>query len=337
MEKSPSGQLPPDSLGRILVTGAGGFIGSHLVERCLALGHEVVGFVRYNSSNSYPWIEQLRNQPRFHLHRGDIRDADSVTQAVAGCDTVLHLAALIGIPYSYESPLAYIRTNDEGTYNVLQAARMAGCRNIVVTSTSETYGTAQYVPMDERHPAVGQSPYAATKIGADQLALSFHRSFKLPVKVIRPFNTFGPRQSARAIIPTIISQILAGRTQVSLGNTTPTRDLTYVGDTVDGFLAVASAPACIGEVVNLGTQSEISMGDLALRIAGLMGARLAISTETDRLRPRDSEVERLFSNNGKVRALAGWQPRQTLDQGLRHTIDWMRENRSHYAVENYVT
>jgi NAD dependent epimerase/dehydratase len=324
-------------LGRILVTGAAGFIGSHLVERCLARGFEVVAFARYNSSNSYPWLEHLRAAPGFRLQRGDIRDADSVAQAVAGCDTVLHLAALIGIPYSYDSPLAYIRTNIEGTYNILQAARNTGCRNIVVTSTSETYGTAQYVPIDELHPAVGQSPYAATKIAADQLAISFHRSFGLPVKIIRPFNTFGPRQSARAIIPTVIAQILAGRSSIALGSLAPTRDLTYVADTVEGFLAVASTDACVGQAVNLGAQSEISIGDLTVRIADLMGVKIEIVSDSDRLRPAASEVERLLSSNAKARSLTGWQPAYSLDQGLRTTIDWMRAHRGAQREERYIT
>ena len=324
-------------LKRIIVTGASGFIGSHLVEHCLDQGADVVGFVRYNSSGLYPWLKQCLHRPNFCLVRGDIRDFDSVAAALAGCDTVLHLAALIGIPYSYESPLAYIRTNVEGTYNVLQAARVANCANVVITSTSETYGTAQYVPIDELHPAVGQSPYAASKIAADQLALSFHRSFGTAVKVIRPFNTYGPRQSARAIIPTIIAQLLAGKRPVRIGNTTPTRDFTYVADTVEGFLAVARSDDCIGEVVNLGTQTEVFIGDLARRIADIMGVEIDLAVDEDRLRPENSEVGRLLSDNGKMRRLTGWRPRIALDRGLEETISWMKQHRHLYDPEHYGT
>lgn len=321
----------------ILITGASGFIGSHLVDRCLQLNYNVVGFVRYNSTGVYPWLKSALTNRNFRLHRGDIRDFDSVRTAVSGCDTILHLAALIGIPYSYESPLAYVRTNIEGTYNVLEAARASDCTNIVVTSTSETYGTAQFVPMTESHPAVGQSPYAATKIGADQLALSFHRSFGLPVKVTRPFNTYGPRQSARAIIPTVIGQILAGNTSIKLGNPSPTRDLTYVGDTAEGFLAVADSDLCLGQAVNLGTQTEISIGHLASRIAELMGVRISIESESGRIRPKASEVERLLCDNSKVRQLTGWKPTHSLDDGLRLTIEWMRNNQEYYSNDGYVT
>lgn len=322
---------------KILITGSSGFIGSHLVERCLVLGYEVTGFVRYNSNGIYPWLEAVSDHPRFRLYRGDIRDYDSVSRAVAGADTILHLAALIGIPYSYESPLAYIRTNIEGTYNVLEAARTSGCNNVVVTSTSETYGTAQSVPISEKHPAVGQSPYAATKIAADQLALSFHRSFNLGVKIIRPFNTFGPRQSARAIIPTIIAQILAGRTSLALGSLTPTRDLTYVTDTVEGYLAVAACDACRGEAVNLGTQTEISIGSLVQEIERLMGTHLEVVADPVRRRPAASEVERLLSDNSKMRVLTGWRPKIDLITGLETTINWLKLHKSMYCNPSYKT
>ena len=322
---------------KILVTGASGFIGSHVVDRCLALGYDVVGFVRYNSHGQYPWLRTSQQHTGFTLYRGDIRDYDSVSRAMIGCDTVLHLAALIGIPYSYESPLAYIRTNVEGTYNILEAARLSGCPNVVITSTSETYGSAQYVPIDEKHPAVGQSPYAATKIAADQLALSYYRSFSLPVKIIRPFNTYGPRQSARAIIPTVVSQLLSGTRSLTLGNLTPTRDLTYVADTVAGFLAVAECEACIGEAVNLGVQQEISIGDLASEIARLMQVRVSIESDSIRLRPDASEVTRLLSDNTKVRKLTGWEPRHPLSLGLQATIDWMKANQQSYLDTRYHT
>jgi dTDP-glucose 4,6-dehydratase len=324
-------------VNKVLITGAAGFIGSHLVEQCLALGLQVTGFVRYNSTGNYPSLQAVVDHPGFRLHRGDIRDLDSVKAAAHGCDTILHLAALIGIPYSYESPIAYIRTNIEGTYNILEAARAHDCRNVVVTSTSETYGTAQFVPITEEHPANAQSPYAATKVAADQLALSYFRSFELPVKIIRPFNTYGPRQSARAIIPTVISQLLAGHTSIRLGSTAPTRDLTFVADTVAGFIAVAGSERCQGEVVNLGTQSEITIGDLAHRIAGRLGVALTIETDTGRLRPAASEVERLLSDNSKVRRLADWKPIVDLDDGLDRTIAWMRSNQQLYSPNRYQT
>lgn len=322
---------------KILITGASGFIGSHLTERCLALGHHVTGFVRYNSTGLYPWLQSIQDHPHFKMHRGDIRDHDSVSRAIAGCDTVLHLAALIGIPYSYESPLAYIRTNIEGTYNVLENARIHGCPNVIITSTSETYGSAQYVPIDENHPAVGQSPYAATKIGADQISLSYFRSFNLGVKIIRPFNTYGPRQSARAVIPTVITQILAGKKHLALGNLQPTRDLTFVTDTVEGFLAVAGSDACLGEAINLGVQTEISIGNLVQEIARIMKTDISIESEALRLRPDASEVTRLLSDNSKVRALTGWRPQYDLSRGLEATIEWMRINQSMYGNKHYST
>ena len=264
-----------------------------------------------------------------------MRDYDLVKSTVAGCGTVFHLAALIGIPYSYVSPLAYIRTNVEGTYNVLQAARECGAERVIHTSTSEIYGTAQYVPIDEAHPVNPQSPYAASKASADFLALSYHRSFGLPVTVVRPFNTYGPRQSARAIIPTVISQILDGRDTLSLGNLAPTRDLTFVSDTVSGFLAAADSHETVGETVNLGTGSEISIGDLVAKIARIMGREVRIVSDEQRVRPTKSEVERLLSDPGKMRSLTGWLAKVSLDDGLARTVEWMKERRSLYKSDIY--
>ena len=320
---------------KILITGAGGFIGSHLVELCVKEGYAVKAFVRYNSMNRWGWLEDSQYKDEIEVVSGDIRDYDSVFSALKGCDAVFHLAALIGIPYSYVSPLAYIRTNIEGTYNVLQAARELSVENVLITSTSETYGTAQYVPIDEKHPLVGQSPYSATKIGADQLALSFYRSFDLPVKVVRPFNTYGPRQSARAVIPTVITQILEGNEEIKLGNCMPTRDLTYVEDTARGFIAIAQANNLVGEVTNIGTNSEISMGDLARLIASLMDKEIRIAEDIQRIRPEKSEVERLLCDNTKIRKLTGWKPKYTLEEGLSETISWIKKSFSLYKTDRY--
>ena len=319
----------------ILVTGAGGFIASHLVEELIQKGHEVRVIVRYNSRNLWGWLEDSPYRDSVEIVSGDVRDYDLVKSAVEGCDTVFHLAALIGIPYSYVSPLAYVRTNVEGTYNILQAARECGVGRVVHTSTSEIYGTAQYVPIDEAHPVNPQSPYAASKASADFLALSYHRSFGLPVVVVRPFNTYGPRQSARAIIPTVISQILDGKETLSLGNLTPTRDLTFVSDTVSGFLAAAASPQTVGETVNLGTGSEISIGDLVLKIARIMGREVKITSDEQRVRPAKSEVERLLSNPGKMHALTGWKADVSLDEGLARTVEWMTKHRSLYKSDIY--
>jgi NAD dependent epimerase/dehydratase len=320
---------------KLLVTGAAGFIGSHLVEACAGAGHEVRAFVRYNSRGSHGWLEGSKASGKFEARAGDIRDFDSVFSAMKGCDGVLHLAALIGIPYSYESPLAYIRTNVEGTYNVLQAARELGLKDIIVTSTSETYGTAQRVPIDELHPLVGQSPYSASKIAADQLAISFHRSFGLPVKIVRPFNAFGPRQSARAIIPTVITQVLAGKKEIRLGNLAPTRDLTFVKDTAAAFLAALEAPSLVGEAVNVGCGTEISVGELARKIAGLMGAAVKIVEDGARVRPEKSEVERLLSDSSKLRKATGWKPAYDLDRGLEETIAFLRAHQHLYKPDVY--
>ncbi|HGY57254.1 MAG TPA: SDR family NAD(P)-dependent oxidoreductase [Caldithrix abyssi] len=323
------------SKSKILVTGAGGFIGSHLVELCCKNGTDVRAFVRYNSKNSWGWLESSPCKNDIEIITGDIRDYDSVRKAVEGCSTVFHLAALIGIPYSYESPIAYVKTNIEGTYNVLEAAKAEQCQNILVTSTSETYGSAQYVPIDEKHPMVGQSPYSATKIGADHLALSYFRSFDLPVKIVRPFNTYGPRQSARAIIPTTITQILSGNTQLRLGNTSPTRDLTFVKDTAEGFWEIARSDHLFGEITNIGMGKEISIGELVRLIAELMDVEVTIITEEERVRPDKSEVMRLLCDSSKIRAKTEWRPAYDLRKGLLETIEWLKYNQHLYKPEIY--
>ncbi|MCD6450528.1 MAG: SDR family oxidoreductase [Thermotogaceae bacterium] len=321
---------------KALVTGTAGFIGSHLVEYLVSKGIEVRAFVRYNSRNNWGWLEELSVKEKIEVYTGDIRDYDSVKDAIKGVDVVFHLAALIGIPYSYVSPLAYIKTNVEGTYNVLQAARELHIQRIVHTSTSEVYGTAQYVPIDEKHPINPQSPYAATKSGADQLALTFYRSFGLPVSVIRPFNTFGPRQSARAVIPTIITQILAGRKKIKLGNLDTTRDMNYVLNTVEGFLQVGLHENSGGEVINLGSGREISIGDLANLIADLIGEKIEIEVDQQRIRPEKSEVERLLCDSTKARELTGWKPRYSLEEGLKATISWLKEHMRYYKPDIYI-
>jgi len=318
-----------------LITGAGGFIGSHLVELTVQRGYAVRAFVHYNSLGTAGWLDRSPYRAQVEIVHGDVRDLDTVAGAVRGCDAVFHLAALIGIPYSYVSPLAYLGTNLEGTYNVLQAARDTGVGRVLITSTSETYGTAQYVPIDEKHPPNAQSPYAASKVGADQLALSFHRAFGLDVRIVRPFNTYGPRQSARAIIPTIVSQIVAGRTRLRLGNLEPTRDLTFVLDTVAGFLAIADCASCVGTATNIGVDEEISIRDLARRIGTLMEVEVSFELDPARTRPLESEVERLRCDNRRIRALTGWSPASTLDAGLRATIGWLRENVASSPAEGY--
>ncbi|TMA84438.1 MAG: SDR family NAD(P)-dependent oxidoreductase [Deltaproteobacteria bacterium] len=310
---------------RVLITGAGGFIGSHLVELTVQRGYAVRAFVHYNSLGTAGWLDRSPYRAQVEIVHGDVRDLDTVAGAVRGCDTVFHLAALIGIPYSYVSPLAYLRTNLEGTYNVLQAARDTGVGRVLITSTSETYGTAPNA----------QSPYAASKVGADQLALSFHRAFGLDVRLVRPFNTYGPRQSARAIIPTIVSQIVAGRTRLRLGNLEPTRDLTFVLDTVAGFLAIADCASCVGTATNIGVDEEISIRDLARRIGTLMEVEVSFELDPARTRPLESEVERLRCDNRRIRALTGWSPASTLDAGLRATIGWLRENVASSPAEGY--
>jgi NAD dependent epimerase/dehydratase len=319
---------------KVLVTGSGGFIGSHVVEKCLVLGYRVKAFVRYNSRNRWGWLEGMGSRG-LEVVAGDIRDEDSVLKAMRGCSTVFHLAALIGIPYSYASPMAYIKTNIEGTYNILEAAKTLEMENVLITSTSETYGTAQYVPIDENHPLVGQSPYSASKIGADQLALSYYRSFGTPVKIVRPFNTYGPRQSARAVIPTIITQILAGKRKIKLGNLGPTRDLTFVKDTVEGFIAIHQCPSLVGEVTNIGMNQEISIGDLARLISKKLKIDIEITGDKNRVRPEKSEVERLWCDNRKIWEKTGWKPKYNLERGLEETIRWVKMNLSLYKETIY--
>jgi len=320
---------------KILVTGAAGFIGSHLTELLLQMGFYVKAFVRYNSANRWGWLDQMAVQPRLEIIAGDIRDYDSVHNAMKGCDEVFHLAALIGIPYSYVSPLAYIRTNIEGTYNVLESARQLEIGHVTVTSTSETYGSAQYVPINESHPLTGQSPYSASKIGADQLAISYYRSFKLPVKIARPFNTYGPRQSARAIIPTIIIQILAGKKEIELGSLTPTRDLSYVKDTVNGLWELSQCREFFGEAVNIGSKTEISIGDLFLLINKLLGTETAAKQDITRVRPDNSEVTRLVCDNTRITSKTAWRPKFDLESGLKETIRWFKNNMSFYKSGIY--
>ncbi len=311
---------------KILITGATGFIGSHLTELFVEKGFNVVAFDRYNPNNHWGWLEDSEYKNDIEVILGDIRDYDSVSKAMKGCDAVFHLAALIGIPYSYVSPLAYIRTNVEGAYNVLEAAKNLELQQVLITSTSETYGTAQYTPIDEKHPLVGQSPYSASKIAADQLAISYYRSFELPVKIVRPFNTYGPRQSARAVIPTIIMQGLNGSKDLKLGNLEPTRDLTFVKDTCNAFLEIYRSEGFLGEVTNVGMNSEVSIGELAKEIMKIMAVDLPIVSDQERIRPNNSEVERLVCNNEKLMDNSSWKPEYTLHNGLSKTIEWFREN-----------
>ena len=318
----------------VLVTGAGGFIGSHLAERLVEAGARVRALVRYNAAGRWGWLDESPLREQIEVVAGDVCDRDSVVAAVRGTETVFHLAALITIPYSYGAPLSYVRTNVEGTLNVLQAAREAGVARVVHTSTSEVYGTARYVPIDEAHPLQGQSPYSASKIGADKIAESFHCAFGLPVVTVRPFNTYGPRQSARAVIPTIATQCLRGST-VKLGNLHPTRDLTFVRDTVEGFLLAGDAPRAVGHTVNLGTGTGISIGDLARKIAAALGRTVTIETDAPRVRPPASEVERLCADVKLARDLLGWAPASTFDDGLRATLDWIRVHLDRYRPGTY--
>ena len=320
---------------KLLITGAGGFIGSHLTELLVKEGHDVKAFVRYNSKNNWGWLESSSIKNEIEVISGDIRDYDSVYNALRGCDAVFHLAALIGIPYSYISPKAYIETNITGTYNILQASKELDLKQVLVTSTSETYGTAQYVPIDEKHPMVGQSPYSATKIAADQLAISYYRSFNLPVKIVRPFNTYGPRQSARAIIPTVISQLLSGKEELSLGNLSPTRDLTFVKDTCKGFLEIFNSDKLFGEVTNIGMGKEISVSDLIIKITSLLSVKVSIDEDTKRVRPGNSEVERLLCNNHKLITNTNWKPDFDLENGIRETIDWLKNHMDLYKPDIY--
>lgn len=324
---------------KVLVTGAEGFIGSHLVEGLIQHGCQVRAFVLYNSFNSRGWLETIprKSSEQVEVFMGDIRDPRGVREAVKGCDAVLHLAALIGIPFSYHSPDSYVDTNIKGTLNILNACRDLGVAKTLVTSTSEVYGTARYVPIDEQHPFQGQSPYSASKIGADRIAESFYRSFDLPVAIVRPFNTYGPRQSARAVIPTIITQLIAGNKEISLGDTRPTRDMVFVSDTVQGFIEILKSDKTIGQEINIATQREISIGDLAQKLIAMINPAARIVTDQARLRPKNSEVERLLGSHTKIRELTSWAPRYDIDEGLRATIEWFRleENLRRYKPDEY--
>src|SRR5262245_28261527 len=323
----------------ILVTGAGGFIGSHLVELLVQDGHRVRAFIRYNGRDDRGHIESLPAdvQAEIEVHRGDLKDPAAVLRAVEGREWVLHLGALIAIPYSYQNPLDVVQTNVVGTAHVLDACRASTTlERVVLTSTSEVYGTALRVPIDEGHPLQGQSPYAATKIAADALGESYHRAFGLPVTILRPFNTFGPRQSARAVIPTIISQAIT-RPVVKLGRLDPRRDLSYVKDTVEGFVAIAACDGAIGKAVNIGRGDDVSIGELVERIGKSLGRTLEVQTDSERVRPAASEVERLLAGTGLAQSLWGWKPRYSLDEALAETIAWIRDHRSDYRIESYTT
>lgn len=324
-------------MGTILVTGADGFIGSHLTEELVKLGHKVKAFAYYNSFNSWGWLDTSSQEimKEVEVFTGDIRDPNGVREAMKGVVEVFHLAALIAIPFSYHSPDTYVDTNIKGTLNVLQAAKELGTSRVLITSTSEVYGTAQYVPIDEKHPFQGQSPYSATKIGADKLAESFYRSFDLPVTIVRPFNTYGPRQSARAIIPTIITQLLSAKREIQLGSLTPTRDFNYVKDTVNGFIEIAKSDKTVGEEINIATQQEISIGQLANELIKQINPEAKIACDEQRLRPKKSEVDRLLGSNEKIKKLTNWMPLYTFEQGLTETIEFFRENLDRYKTDIY--
>jgi NAD dependent epimerase/dehydratase len=328
---------------KILITGADGFIGSHLTEALVRAGHDVRAFILYNSFNSWGWLDHCSEdvKGKFDVFAGDVRDPNGVRVAMKDCDVVLHLAALIAIPYSYHSPDTYVDTNIKGTLNIVQAARDLGVSKVIHTSTSEVYGTAQFVPITEEHPLQGQSPYSASKIGADQIAMSFYNSFDTPVAILRPFNTYGPRQSARAVIPTIITQIANGERQIKLGAVHPTRDFNYVADTVAGFIAAMNSDRGIGEVINIGSNFEISIGDVARTIAEVMREEIEIITDEQRLRPEKSEVERLWASNTKALEILGWEPQYGgLDgfrRGIAETVEWFSnpQNLSTYKSDIY--
>lgn len=322
---------------KVLVTGADGFIGSHLVEELIKRSYKVRAFVYYNSFNSWGWLDSLDKNllSKIEVFAGDIRDPNGVREAMKDIDVVYHLAALIAIPFSYHSPDSYVDTNIKGTLNVLQAAKEFKTQRILITSTSEVYGTAQYVPIDENHPYQGQSPYSATKIGSDRLAESFYRSFDMPITIVRPFNTYGPRQSARAIIPTIITQLLAGQEEIKLGSLTPTRDFNYVKDTVSGFIEIASSKATIGQEVNIATQTEISVGELAQELIRQINPKAKIIIDGIRLRPENSEVNRLLGSNEKIKKLTNWTPSYSIEEGLKETIEFFRNNLNKYKTDIY--
>ncbi|MCD3349939.1 SDR family NAD(P)-dependent oxidoreductase [Clostridium botulinum D/C] len=323
---------------KVLVTGAEGFIGSHLTERLVELGADVTALVQYNSFNNWGWIDTFNKNIKDSIKviTGDVREYDNVKRMVSGQEVIMHLAALIAIPYSYLSPMAYVRTNVEGTTNILEACREEkNIQKIVHTSTSETYGTALYVPIDEKHPMQGQSPYSASKIGADKMAESFYKSFNLPIATIRPFNTYGPRQSARAVIPTIISQILAGKREIKLGSLTPTRDFNYVKDTAEAFVKIAESDRTMGEVINAGSNYEISIGDTVKKIIELIGHDVKVLCDEERIRPEKSEVNRLWADNTKIKNLTDWTPKYSIDEGLAETIEWIKNNMQYFKTDIY--
>lgn len=322
---------------KVLVTGADGFIGSHLVEALLDEGYDVRAFVYYNSFNTWGWLDTLTKEKlrKIEVFIGDIRDPNGVREAMKGIDEVYHLAALIAIPFSYHSPDSYIDTNIKGTLNILQSARDLKTKRILITSTSEVYGTAKYVPIDESHPLQGQSPYSATKIGSDKIAESFYRSFNMPITIVRPFNTYGPRQSARAVIPTIITQLISGAQEIKLGSLTPTRDFNYVKDTVQGFIEIAKSEKTIGEEINIATQNEISIGEIAQILINKINPDAKIICDEDRLRPTKSEVNRLLGSNEKIKQLTNWKAKYSLEQGLYETIEFLKDNISKYKTDIY--
>lgn len=324
-------------MNKVLVTGADGFIGSHLTEELVKAGYKVKAFVYYNSFNTWGWLDTFSKDimENIEVFQGDIRDPHGVKEAMKGCSAVFHLAALIAIPFSYHSPDAYVDTNIKGTLNVLQAARELNIERVLVTSTSEVYGTALYVPIDEKHPYQGQSPYSATKIGADRLAESFYRSFDLPVTIVRPFNTYGPRQSARAVIPTIITQLLSGKEEIKLGSLTPTRDFNYVKDTVNGFIEIYKSKKTIGQEINIATQQEISIGQLAEELIRQINPNARLVCDEQRLRPEKSEVNRLLGSNDKILKLTQWAPKYTFEEGIAETIAFLKNSMSHYKVDIY--
>lgn len=322
---------------KVLVTGAEGFIGSHLTELLVSEGYDIRAMVQYNSFNNWGWIDTFDDsiKNKIDIFMGDVRDPNGVKVAMKDIDVVFHLAALIAIPYSYHSPDMYVDTNIKGTLNILQAAKELKTERVLVTSTSEVYGTAKYVPIDENHPYQGQSPYSATKIGADRLAESFYRSFNLPVTIVRPFNTYGPRQSARAVIPTIITQLLSGKEEIKLGSLTPTRDFNYVKDTARGFLEIYKSNKTIGEEINIATQKEISIGDLANELIKQINPKAKIICDEQRLRPEKSEVNRLLGSNEKIRRLTNWEPQYSFEDGIKETIEFLRENLDKYKTDIY--
>ncbi|WP_238916558.1 NAD-dependent 4,6-dehydratase LegB [Clostridium sp. YIM B02555] len=323
---------------KVLVTGADGFIGSHLTEMLLEKGYEVRALTYYNSFNSWGWLDTLdrKKLDEIDIFAGDIRDPNGVREAMKGIDEVFHLAALIAIPFSYHSPDSYVDTNIKGTLNVLQAARDLNTSRVLVTSTSEVYGTAQYVPIDENHPYQGQSPYAATKIGSDRLAESFYRSFNVPISIVRPFNTYGPRQSARAIIPTVITQLLSEKKEIKLGALSPTRDFNYVKDTANGFIEIAKSSKTIGQEINIATEREISIGDLAKELIKQINPNAKIICDEERLRPDKSEVNRLLGSNKKIKELTDWRPQYTFEEGLNETIEWFKVKRNVFGYKNSI-